>query len=332
MTAAVELWDAAQKRLIKEQIAPKATDDELRLFAQVCAKTGLDPFSRQIYAIHREVSEKQDGGQWVKKQRMTIQTSIDGFRVIAERSGQYEGQTPKEWCGPDGKWVTVWLSANQPAAARVGVWRTGFREPLYGIATWKEYAQENGPMWKKMGPHMLAKCAESLALRAAFPADLSGLYTTDEFPTVEQQDRGAGDRVATPTRTTDGTPAVTPRSEGHTDTRPALAAAAADNSNVDPATGDITPEPVEVKSRQTAFAPPGAPKGEQPFTADDATLASPVDVRELLKDYGALMSEQKKLVTHPLPASTRSAVSKDDFAVLRRQVDEARVTQVEVAS
>lgn len=171
MSTAVELWDTQQKQLIKDQIARDCTDGELKLFAQVCAKNGLDPFTRQIYAIKR-------GG------KMTIQTSIDGFRVVAERSGKYEGQTPKQWCGKDGVWVDVWLKSESPAAARVGVWKTGFREPLYAVATWAEYGQDT-PMWKKMGPHMLAKCAESLALRAAFPNDLTGLYTDDEFPVQE---------------------------------------------------------------------------------------------------------------------------------------------------
>lgn len=256
MTTAVELWDSQQKALIKDQIARDCTDDELRLFAQVCAKTGLDPFSRQIYAIKRN-DRNAPGGK-----KMSIQVSIDGFRVVAERSREYEGQTPKQWCGPDAKWVDLWLNDEPPVAARAGVWRRGFREPLYMVALWKDYAQDSSPMWKKMGAHMLAKCAEAQALRAAFPADLSGLYTSDEMAQADT-DRGAGALSTTPTRTAAATAAVTPRSESHAESRPTLPPVPIDTTTGEIIDAEVVPEPTTVREAQQAqgrtnrrFAPP----------------------------------------------------------------------------
>ena len=163
-----------QINLIKSQIAPKATDDELKLFVYQAKRTGLDPLARQIYAIHRKTKQ---GDAWVDK--MTIQTSIDGFRVIAERSGDYAGQDEP---------LFLRDAEDQPyCKVTVYRFRGDVRYPAaVGVAFWKEYVQtdrEGKPsgMWSKMPRTMLAKVAEALALRKAYPQDLSGLYTSDEM-------------------------------------------------------------------------------------------------------------------------------------------------------
>ncbi|THF88425.1 phage recombination protein Bet [Deinococcus sp. KSM4-11] len=178
-------FNREQLDLIKTQIAPGASDGELALFVQQCKRTGLDPFSRQIYAVMRE-ARVQVNGQWTSVKKMTIQTAIDGFRLIAERTGKYTGQTQTMWCGADGKWQDVWLQSEPPAASRVGVRRRDFDEPLYAVARWESFAQKNRDgkpisQWATMPDVMLAKCAEAQALRRAFPNDLSGLYTSDEM-------------------------------------------------------------------------------------------------------------------------------------------------------
>ena len=174
-------WTTEEIQLIKETVCKGASDNEFKLFLYQANKTGLDPLARQIYSIKRR--ERREDGSWADVR--TIQTAIDGSRVVAERHGKYAGQVGPFWCGPDGVWQDVWVNAEPPAAARIGVLRSDFKETCWGVARFDAYAQkkDNRPiaMWAKMGDVMVAKCAEALALRKAFPQDLSGVYTHDEM-------------------------------------------------------------------------------------------------------------------------------------------------------
>jgi len=169
-------------------------------FLHTCERTGLDPLARQIYCIGRFGS---DGLEW------SIQTGIDGFRVVAERSKLYAGQDDPEWLTESGEWVPAFVKGkhgDHPLAARVRVYRHDWSRPMTGIATWDEYAQTTRKgdltaMWKQRGPGQLAKCAEALALRKAFPQDLSGLYTDDEMRgAVDVVDAADADQADVPVR------------------------------------------------------------------------------------------------------------------------------------
>ena len=164
-------------------VAAGTSNDELQLFLHVCKHTGLDPFRKQIYAVMRSPGAGA-------KPVMVIQTGIDGIRSISERSGKYEGTTQPQWCGEDGIWKEIWAGNKPPTAAKIGVYRKGFREPIWGIAHWEEFVQTkaNGDcthMWSKMGAHMLAKVAEAQAHRKAFPESLSAVYAEEEMQQAE---------------------------------------------------------------------------------------------------------------------------------------------------
>lgn len=175
-------WDDNQLAVLRASgIEDDVTKPELRAFLHECQRRKLDPFTRQIYLL----------GRWDKQKRRKVyrsQTSIDGFRLIARRAADASHETIENedtlWCGPDGKWRDVWLEDEPPAACKFVVLRDGKRFPA--VARFSGYVQLNRdgePMglWQKMPDNQIAKCAEALALRKAFPEELGSLYTDDEL-------------------------------------------------------------------------------------------------------------------------------------------------------
>jgi phage recombination protein Bet len=177
MSTELATQDYSQEKvnLIKQLVAKDCTDLELELFLYTCRKTGLDPLARQIYAIKR-------GG------KMSIQTGIDGYRVIADRTGLLAGISDPIHTEPEG--------GKYPLTATVTVRKVipnGIAD-FTATARWGEY-NAGGPMWQKMPFLMLGKCAEALALRKAFPADLSGVYTAEEMAQAGPDDSEQRDAV-----------------------------------------------------------------------------------------------------------------------------------------
>lgn len=186
-------WTPQQLAALRQIGVEDADDGDLAVFLNYAQRTGLDPFARQIYMIGRQ--DRRSG-----RTKWTIQASIDGLRIVAQRSGEYAGQVGPEWCGPDGVWRDVWISSSAPVAARVGVLRRGFTAPLYAVALFNEYASfyNDKPtgLWGSKPAVMIAKCAEALALRKAFPMDLSGIYTAEEMSQADSPAPAAPPAVA----------------------------------------------------------------------------------------------------------------------------------------
>ncbi|MFJ6608133.1 phage recombination protein Bet [Streptomyces lydicus] len=175
-------WTEEQAIVLRQSgIGESVTRAELTGFLHLCQRTGLDPFSRQVYLIGRYSKKDQ-------RDVYTPQTGIDGYRVIAQRvtaqTGGTYGYEDTVWCDASGKWRDVWLVDAPPAAAKVTVIRNGQR--FSAVATFREYVQtypDGNPkgLWAKMPAGQIAKCAEALALRKAFPHDLAGIYTAEEM-------------------------------------------------------------------------------------------------------------------------------------------------------
>jgi hypothetical protein len=163
--------------ILREQIAPTATDGELAYLIEVSNRLELDPIAGQIVLIPR-----WDGR--LQRNVSRPQITAEGRLVLAERTGDLVGIVGPEWCGPresDGthRWVDVWDDDEPPHAARVFVYRRGWDEPANGTVRWAEFAQYDRhdkllPTWRQMPSHMLGKTAMSLGLRRAFPGVVPG--------------------------------------------------------------------------------------------------------------------------------------------------------------
>lgn len=184
-------WTEAQLDVLRAVGVPQnTTKAQLDLFFHVAARSGLDPFARQIYMVNYG-----DGP--------TIQTGINGYRTLARRAASTAGDTMAvqgvEWCGEDGVWRDVWLSSEPPAAARCTVLRGG--QPFPAVVLYSEYVgrKKDGAvnrMWATKPAHMLGKCAEAAALRMAFPQDLSAIVVDAEAEHLDNPRTVAGEVVA----------------------------------------------------------------------------------------------------------------------------------------
>lgn len=177
-------WTPEQTQLLKDTVCKGATDDEFKIFCYAVQRTGLDPFMRQIHSVKRWNAK-------ANREDMSIQVGIDGYRLIADRTGLYAGNEE-----------AVFDNEKAPNKATVVVYKMvqGQRCPFSATARWAEYypGDKQGFMWKKMPCVMLGKVAEALALRKAFPAELSGVYTNEEMEQASREPKEIQNEPSTP--------------------------------------------------------------------------------------------------------------------------------------
>ncbi len=196
--AAAELvplrFDDIERDIIRKSFMPGASEVEAQVLIRTAERMRLDPFKKQIHFVKRSAYNDATGGY---EDRWAFQTSIDGFRSRADETGEYDGTDEPVFTFEDRiNPLTGEPLGAKELVARVTVHRRG-RRPVTGVARWSEFVQKTRKgepvrMWMSMPHHMLAKCAEALALRQAFPERLGGLYTDDEMVGGDEHE-GGGD-------------------------------------------------------------------------------------------------------------------------------------------
>lgn len=169
-----------QVKMIRDTYANGANESEFRVLLEIAKVRNLNPLLRQIWFIKRWDGQK-------RCEVWAVQTSIDGLRTIAQRTGLYDGQDEPEFTEEPGK---------PPSKCIVRVYRKDWSRPAVGRADWSEYAAKKRDggltqMWSEKPHIMLAKCAEALALRKAFPEDTAGLYVPEEMDSAQHREEPA---------------------------------------------------------------------------------------------------------------------------------------------
>lgn len=154
---------------IRQAIFKDCTESELKLFLHDCQRQGVHPLDRMIHPTVR--TDRKSG-----KRTYTAITSIDLFRSRAEDTGEYAGNDDPIFSGEP-------KSVAFKASVTVYKIVKGVRCPFTATARWSEYKPEppGDFMWNRMPCGQLGKCAEALALRKAFPRQLSKLYVQEEM-------------------------------------------------------------------------------------------------------------------------------------------------------
>lgn len=196
----------------------------VRAFMHMCQVKDLDPWAREAYLIGRG---KGDNRKYTMQTGIDGYRKMAGAtgRFIRVADTLWTGADDDDrsyYRDENGVMRRVWYdqwpaSRGYPGAAKVVIEHYDEANNIVrteAVADWSMYApfsdkyegygqsrrkvidpetrkpvQELNEMWRKGYAHMLAKCAEALAHRKAFPARMSGIYTHEEMHRADQQER-----------------------------------------------------------------------------------------------------------------------------------------------
>ncbi|HEY5397856.1 MAG TPA: RecT family recombinase [Trebonia sp.] len=184
-------WTGMQEAAFGQLGIADAPEGDKGVFLHVSQRTGLDPFSKQIYMIPRWDYQ-------AKKNKWGIQTGIEGFRVMRSRAERLEGVrgvlSRPVYYDAEGAEHKVWVQRGVPVAVEMTYTvrdSNGVETPYTSILRFDEYRQtrkDNNDnlvltgQWATKPCHMLEKCTEADVYRKAFPQDFSGVQLDDAMP------------------------------------------------------------------------------------------------------------------------------------------------------
>jgi phage recombination protein Bet len=194
-----QLADPKRLKLIRDTVAKQASETEFNWFIDICRHTRLDPLRKQIYCFVFHASD-------AKKRQMVPVTAIGGLRAIAQRTGTYRADNRAPRLETDESLRDSLTNPLGIIRAEVSVFQHSHGEwhEIVGEAYWEEFApivdewvddpeagrrrpsgkrmlDKTKDGWRRMPRLMLAKCAEAVALRKAWPDDLGNLYEETEI-------------------------------------------------------------------------------------------------------------------------------------------------------
>lgn len=182
---------------LKNSLYPGASDESVRMVLDYCKARKLDPFLKPVHIVPMYDST-------TKKMRDVIMPGLNLYRTQAAESGKLAGISEPEF-GQRVSFTFGGKTFQAPEYCRVTVKRlmpNGQIADFTAIEFFDEAVSvdKNGnptSIWKKRPRGMLAKTAESQALRKAFPdigaaetaEEMEGkpIYADDDRPPVQQQ-------------------------------------------------------------------------------------------------------------------------------------------------
>ena len=170
-------------KIVQEYIVgteAKITNQEFKLFTELCKVRKLNPFLREAYLI--KYSDKQPAQIVVGKdailKRAVLNPNYDGMSsgiIVQKEDGSIEERQG-----------TFRLGNEQLVGGWARVFRKDWSHPIYSSVSFGEVAQKtsNGSYnsnWSNKGATMVEKVAKVRALRETFVEDLGGMYEAEEM-------------------------------------------------------------------------------------------------------------------------------------------------------